>query len=207
MNNENGMVYIGATTGSIDHRIKDHFQKASCRTGHKLHEAIWTFGPEAFSWEQIDTASNLNELAEKERQYIEKYNSKAQGYNGDSGGGFKKAIYQYSLDGGILLATYNSLESASSAISATNKQLSRACLNVSHELEGFYWSYTYKEPFEPEKDQRNKCVLQLDDEWNIVGEFKSISEAFKQTGINKSSIAKVCRGERNHAGGFHWKYK
>ena len=36
--------------------------------------------------------------------------------------------------------------------------------------------------------------------------FESTSEASRQLGINKRNIASVCRGERNKAGGYHWKY-
>ncbi|WP_394342573.1 hypothetical protein [Tenacibaculum discolor] len=47
--------------------------------------------------------------------------------------------------------------------------------------------------------------LTLDDEF--VAEFNSVSEASKITGLNKTSIAKVCRGERNKCGEFKWRYK
>ena len=205
-NKENGMVYIGATTKSVETRIKDHFDKARNKAGHKLHEAIWTFGPEAFCWEQINTASDINELAEKEKECIIKYNSKQEGYNADSGGGFKKVVFQYNIEDGSLVESFDSLESASSAVSATIKQVSRACLNVSHELNGYYWSYTYKEPFEPDKDKRTKEVIQMDEHFNPIRTYVSVNQASEVTGIDKSSIAKVCRGERNQAGGFNWNY-
>ncbi|WP_223267274.1 NUMOD1 domain-containing DNA-binding protein [Polaribacter sp. IC073] len=40
----------------------------------------------------------------------------------------------------------------------------------------------------------------------FIKEFNSVSEASKLTGCNKTSIAKVSRGERNSCGGFIWKY-
>ena len=40
----------------------------------------------------------------------------------------------------------------------------------------------------------------------LIAEYKSVIEASKITGINKSSIAKVCRLERKQAGGFKWEY-
>lgn len=200
----NGKVYIGATTYTMANRMTDHLRKANKGTGHDLHEAIATYGTGAFEWEEIDTASSLNELAEKERNYIKKYNSKEQGYNSDSGGGFKKTIYQYGVGDGSLMNEYDSLESASSAVNTTKKQLSRACLSVSHELNGYYWSYSLTEPFKPLIDKRKMRVLQKDEKGNIIGEYNSISEASAKTGINKTSIAKVCRGERNFAGGYKW---
>lgn len=38
-------------------------------------------------------------------------------------------------------------------------------------------------------------------------EYESASDAMKQTGIDRSSISKVCRGLANTAGGFHWCFK
>ena len=36
--------------------------------------------------------------------------------------------------------------------------------------------------------------------------YPSIAEAHRVTGANQINIGKVCRGERNTAGGFHWIY-
>lgn len=37
--------------------------------------------------------------------------------------------------------------------------------------------------------------------------YESLSEASKKTGIDKSSISKVCKGEAKTAGGYHWAYQ
>ena len=84
-----GDVYVGCTTKSIEERKKDHVRKANNGRGHDFHEAISTYGKDAFVWEQIDKASSVNELAQKEKKYIYEYNSKEQGYNSDAGAGFK----------------------------------------------------------------------------------------------------------------------
>jgi hypothetical protein len=207
-NEHTGMAYVGATTKSIEERKQDHFIKAQREVDNKFYSAINTYGLDAFQWTQIDTAENLNDLAAKEKEYILKYNSKNEGYNSDRGGGFQKTVYQYHLSDGSLVAAFDSLEGAAQVINASKQQLSRACLSVNNRFKGYYWSYVYTEPFKPEKDKRKKSVLQLDsNEKKILNEFDSIAEAFELTGINKSSIAKVCRGERNHAGGYKWVYK
>ena len=41
----------------------------------------------------------------------------------------------------------------------------------------------------------------------IVASFDSMTEAMEVTGIQKTNISKVCRGERPYAGGYFWKYK
>jgi hypothetical protein len=50
-------------------------------------------------------------------------------------------------------------------------------------------------------------VQQFSLEGTLINEFKSVSEAAKLTGCNKTSIAKVCRGERQSCGGYNWMYE
>jgi len=204
-NTENGMVYIGATTIALKERKKDHLQRVNKSYSGKFQEAISSYGEEAFEWVQIDTANSIDELATKEKEYIAEYNSKEEGYNNDSGGGFKKTIYQYNQDGG-LIDTYECLEKAGEIVNATKQDISRACLSVNKTFGGYYWSYEYIEPFKPNKDFRKKIVLCYNLKGEKVYDFNSISEASKSTAINKSSIAKVCRGERKTAGGYFWKF-
>ncbi|MDC7994039.1 NUMOD1 domain-containing DNA-binding protein [Altibacter sp. HG106] len=206
-NIETGMIYVGVTTKNLESRIKDHIQKSNSNKGHYFQEAIGTYGPEAFNWEEIDTTSSRDELAQIEKQYIEQYNSYRNGYNSDSGGGFKKTVYQYSIDDGTLTGSFDCLESAASAVNADKKAISRACLNVNNIYKGFYWSYEYKEPFIPNSDARRKEVIQMDVEGNMIAEYKSVAEASQSTGANRSSIAKCCRGKYKSASGFIWKYK
>tara|TARA_R110002072_G_scaffold7503_2_gene40974 strand:+ start:769053 stop:769706 length:654 start_codon:yes stop_codon:yes gene_type:complete len=206
-NMENGRVYIGSTINSVDIRKKDHLQKASDGTGHYFHQEIATYGSEAFVWEQVDTASTSDELALKEKDYILQFDSFRNGYNSDSGGGFKKTVYQYNIDDCTLVATYDSLDSAADAVNANKKAISKACLNVNKLLNGYYWSYELKEPFVPNIDARRKMVVQMDLDGNIIAEFKSVAEAANPSGANKSSIAKCCRNEYKSASGFKWKYK
>jgi len=203
-NISNNQVYIGSTTSTLDTRKKDHIQKANKGSGHYFQEAIGTYGPEAFQWEEIDTASSINELAEKEREYIVKYNSKEEGYNGDCGGGLKKSVYQYSLDGS-LITEYESLSSAAMAVNADKRTISSTCLGYSKTCKGYYWSYLCKDEFKV-PDNRKKEVSQYDLEGNLLAKYVSASEASRKTGVSKSCITKCCRGERKSSSNFIWKY-
>lgn len=203
---ESGKVYVGATTTSIERRIQDHKQRASKGSHLPLHKAIATYGIDAFDWHQTDTAENSNELAQKEKETISIVNAKEDGYNLDSGGGFQKYVYQYNVEDGKLLKRYNSLEDAANAVNAIKQQISRACLSVNNLFEGFYWSYEYNEPFITKKDKRLKKVIQYDLNLKELNRFDSVAIASRKTGVFKSSIAKVCRGERNTAGGYIFKY-
>lgn len=199
--------YIGVTTDSVENRKKDHEEKANNGQGQLFQEAISTYGADAFLWMEIDTAESIDELAQKEKQYIVKYNSKEEGYNSDEGGGFKKSVYQYNIEDGNLINKFNSLDEAANVIGGIKQQISRACLSVNKSLGGFLWSYELKEPFEANLDKRRKAIVQMNIQGDILNAYNSIAEASKITAINKSSIAKVCRLEQSHAGGFLWQYE
>lgn len=81
-NDVNSKVYIGQTTKPISERFKEH-----CSCPSEVGKAIREIGKNHFSVSLLDdSAKNLDELAEKERFYIKKYNSFKNGYNKDGGG-------------------------------------------------------------------------------------------------------------------------
>lgn len=204
-NKDTEEVYIGITTKSIEERQKDHLNKAEKGESYEFQNAIATYGPDSFTWEQIDSANSINELAKKEKEYILKYNSKDEGYNSDNGGGVKKTIYRYNLDGG-LLDTFDCLNTASKAVDSDKKVISKVCLSKIKRFKNYYWSYEYVERFIPLIDARKKKVFQLNLDGEFINEFDSVSSASRFTGFNKSSIAKACRGERKQCSNFKWEY-
>lgn len=203
-NVETGLNYIGVSTKSISERQKDHIGKAERGGNAKFQKAIATYGPQAFVWSTIDTAQTVNELAEKERAYILKYDCKTNGYNSDIGGGLQKTVYQYSLEDGKLINTFPSLYCAANAVNADKRNISKAAIGNANSSAGYFWSYSPSPTLR--QDLRKKKVIQLHLDGVEVCKFNSISEASFKTGINKSSIAKVCRGERKLAGGYLWRY-
>lgn len=207
VNKETGQTYVGTTTKSVDARKIDHEQKASKRTGSYFQEAIGTYGPDAFEWEQIDTANDSNDLAEKEKEYILKYNCLENGYNQDSGGGFKKNVYQYNILDGALITVYDSLETAASSVNASRKSISNTCLGQNKTCKGFYWSYSLTEPFKVEGDLRKKQVVQYNLNGNQIEVYESVAAASASTGLSKTCIARCCRGERKSSGGYIWEYE
>jgi hypothetical protein len=203
-NLETGAAYIGATTRSIEDRKSDHIQKANKGVGGYFQEAVGTYGPDSFSWEQIDTANNSNELAEKEKQYILQYNSKDKGYNADSGGGFKKTVYQFDVDGN-LISSFSSLKELRTMLNYDKQRISNACTTATL-WKGSYWSYSKNSSFKVITDSRKKKVIQLSIDGKLIAEFISVAEASSITGLSKSCISRCCRGERESSGGYIWKY-
>lgn len=198
-------VYIGATTKSIEERKADHLQKSRKKVDSCFHESIATYGADAFKWEQIDTANSINELAEKEKQYILKYNSKEQGYNSDAGGGFKKIVYQFNEDG-ILINSFSSLKEIETTLNYDKRRVSNACTTATL-WKGSYWSYSLNKTFIPAIDSRKKKVFQYSLNGEILARYNSVAEASRETGISKTCISRCCRGERRSSSGFLWKYQ
>jgi hypothetical protein len=50
-------------------------------------------------------------------------------------------------------------------------------------------------------------VFQFTMAGDFVAEYPSTTEAERKSGVHNSSIGRCCKGTRNHAGGFVWKYK
>jgi predicted GIY-YIG superfamily endonuclease len=206
-NKINGQVYIGATTNSLHQRKLDHEERANRNEENKFHKAISTYGADTFKWEQIDTAYNNDELAQKEKAYIIQYDSKVKGYNADAGGGIKKTVYQYSIKDGSLIQKFDCLENAANAVSSYKNSIGNACIGQNKTCKGYYWSYNFSVPFNPEKDLRKKEVIQYSLSGKPLAVYESVAEASKQSGISKTCISRCCRGEREKTGGYIWKYQ
>ena len=81
-NSVNSKVYIGQTTRPVQDRFNRHINDAMNDVlDTHFARAIRLYGPDKFSIEIIDTASNQDELTQKEHDWIIYYNSVEDGYN------------------------------------------------------------------------------------------------------------------------------
>ena len=55
-------------------------------------------------------------------------------------------------------------------------------------------------------EKRKRKIGQYDLQGNLLNVWESMADAGRQTGVRQANIYKVCIGERNHSGGFVWKY-
>ena len=77
-NDVNDKVYIGQTTQTLHDRFYSHLNNPS----NPMNKIMSEIDKEHFKISLLDdTASNLDELLEKEKYYVEKYNSIKNGYN------------------------------------------------------------------------------------------------------------------------------
>lgn len=63
--------YIGQTIKNIEYRFRKHKEMSIRGGGYKLHNAMRKYGVENFIIEILDTATNLDQLNEKEIHYID----------------------------------------------------------------------------------------------------------------------------------------
>ena len=217
-NNINGNVYIGQ---SQDITARKNSHKNDALYGGKdenspFHRAIRKYGIENFSFEILEECDK-KDLNEREKYWINFYNSYHKGYNATSGGDHcekeeGRPVLLYDLNGNFIKEIHN--------IAATARELNVSYNTVYNVLKeerkstkGYQIRYKENDNF-PNKinpyisrQGGSYVVLQLDKNNNILNEYKSVNEAARQTGCDSSAISKVCRGKLKTTGGFKWKYK
>ena len=88
LNTDNGKGYVGQTIIGIENRWKQHQYWTNMSSPYALYAAIRKYGISLFTIEQVDSASCLEELNEKEKSYIQKFDTFGpNGYNMTAGGG------------------------------------------------------------------------------------------------------------------------
>ena len=87
-NQQNKKVYIGQTAQTLAERKNKHYYKARQINEYNTHfiNALRKYPKESFIWEVIDEAQSQDELNNKEKYWINYYNSIEKGYNTKDGG-------------------------------------------------------------------------------------------------------------------------
>lgn len=172
------------------------------------------------------------ELNEKEKFYIEKYNSFEDGYNSNDGFDFvaesvvlagkkrAKSVLQYGLDGEFI-KKWDTAKNAADELNLSYSSLSDAA-SIKKKLKtcgGFQWRWysgngDFPLSIKPIKNKTDriseakfKPVVQYGVDGSFIKEWKSIKEASEIIGINHTHISACCKGKRPTAGGFQWSYK
>lgn len=122
----------------------------------------------------------------------------------------KRPILQYSLNLQFI-AKYDSPQKAEDATGIRREYI---LSNARHDIlstNGYVWRFeddtTDMNLYKPTHQPTPKAVLQYSLDGKLLNEWKSISEAEKAYPKAKGKISAVCKGSRNKAGGYVWKYK
>lgn len=190
---KNNKKYVGITGRTIAARAGNNginYVNDNCAFG----KAILKYGFDFFTVETLETNLTFEEACEKEKYYIQLYDSYNNGYNCTLGGdGVLQADYELIdtlWESGL---TVNEIKIATGyGKRAINSALSQKGINGKERISrsaGQYHAFP---------------VYQYDMAGNYITEFSSLSEAEQITGIPHTNISKVTNGIRTSAGGFIW---
>lgn len=202
----NNKVYIGKTDiHTIEERFKEHIKDSYKYIDRPLYRAFNKYGIENFKIEEIEQC-DIKDSCEREKYWIEYYNSYKYGYNATLGGDGKAYI-----DRDLVIKTYNQVQ---------NQNKVAELLNVSTDSV----QYILKEnniqilsSAEVNKKKLGHAVAMLDKNTEqILKTFSDQSDAArwlieqKKTTIKNSQkvsyiIGRVVRGLRKTAYNYKWK--
>ena len=203
-NNVNHKLYIGKTLFTIERRWNQHKYNAY-RDNLKhipLYSAIQKYGVNNFSVSELEKVDNPQVLSEREKYWIEYYDTYNCGYNASRGGdGLLLYDYDYIWDlwekGFTIKQISNSVGCLDQVVCtvlnnngvSTQERIDRSYVNqiASHE---------------PFKRKVNKMDVNTGD---ILETFPSVSDAAKFIGIDSSTLSKVCK-KSGIVNGYKWQY-
>lgn len=198
-NDINDKKYIGKTEMTIEKRFKQHLRDSQKhRMNHRpLYNAINKYGQEHFWAEEIEKCSH-EEAVEREKYWIEFYNTYKYGYNATLGGDGRSYIdYNKILD--LYDNTYK-----------TQKEIAKICgchhETVANIVEQYRDNINWSE--------RAKYKISIPVQCIETGQiFPSLAEAARWLAETKNMslkvdghISQVCKGRRKTCGGYHWRY-
>lgn len=191
-------VYIGLTTRTVEARWKEH-----CRHGsQQIDDAIQLYGIENF---QIETLEECDEsiLDDREKYWIDYYDSFKNGYNNTYGGRGNNFIMTDKSD--IVLQLWEDGLTINRIVEKTslNVETVRSYLNKNgitkeqiRERANYYIKLSKSRP-----------VLQYDLDGNFIKEWSTAVEAANALNLNSKYITSTCRGHQKTYNGMKWKYK
>lgn len=166
-NTKNGMCYIGQTKTTLAQRKTSHKRKALVyEIDRPFYNDIRKFGFEAFEWEIVCYCDTLEELYQKEIEYINSIEP-SKCYNLNGGGVENFTVSEY-----------------------TRKKLSNQKMGENNPM---YGRKMPKEEINRLLAQSmkvcSKKVAKIDKEGNIIETYPSISECARQNGISIGSVS------------------
>jgi group I intron endonuclease len=222
-NTNNGKVYIGQTTVTLEDRWRRHLRSKGCIY---LHLAIKKHGKDSFSKEIIEYCESKTELNDRERHWIKFYDSMncKKGYNIKFGTNHTEAVlikikkskegktytntplYQYDregkfiqkfdriIDAAIFIKKELALKGSKASISANIRHCAQFLNRTSY---GFRWkNYNILDKeFEPFYEPKPTPILKSVKaiKDKEVLIFNSVKEASEQTGVCPPNITRSCK--------------
>lgn len=216
------LIYVGQTSQELITRWRGHVGQIKNHTyTDKLHNAMEKYGVEHFAMDGIEKCiaptkkELISKLDDRERYYINLFDSFCNGYNLTKGGRDSKEnqmrpVKKYSIDG-IYIATYESVDSLKEEFEKVSTIYS-CCSGECKYAYGHIWRYIENEledfplPTTEEKQEalvRYYSLLEIDKydyRGNLLITYKNISEAEEIEKVKRKKIVDCCTGKRVYIG-------
>lgn len=198
-NDINGKAYIGKTLSSIQQRWREHRDDRTKRkTEHRpLYTAMNKYGVEHFHIEEIEECS-ADKANEREKYWITFYDTYHNGYNATFGGDGKPYV-----DNKVIISLWNQGKNIKEIHDITGYDGSTIKIYLDE------YGVTSEQRKERGKDWNRKPVAMLDkNTGEILKTFSTTQETekFLQKAGSRRHVAEVCKGKRETAYGYKWKY-
>lgn len=229
-NKFNNKVYIGQTVRDLKTRFDEHMNDQI--SNDYFHSAVRKYGKDAFIVEQIDTATSLDELNEKEMYWIKHYNScvnfpDSNGYNTLEGGTTNPMFSETSRkkhDASMRSEKVRSQISETMKRKIENNELftSEHRKNLSNAMKGNQHGLGSKRPqsaIDATSKALSKKVYCIDIDNNILASFESVRSACEwwhpeyvkvrkcKNVYNLSDVIKLSAKENRFILGLKWIYE
>ena len=121
----------------------------------------------------------------------------------------EKPVVQFDLNGEFL-RFFESIHEAERATGVKRPSIIAVCERDKITAGNSQWRYAHDtlsvSKVKAGRDNVIQKVSQYDIEGNYIRTFESITEAMRLTGVDASTIAKVCRGKKQTTKGYRWQY-
>ena len=218
----NGKIYIGQTKQTANNRWANGlgYNPYNNLQNCVFWNAIQKYGWDNFKHEIIEDNIQTKEEADKREKYwIKHFNSyigfnNSNGYNmtlgGSSGEHLGYPLYQIDKSTHVVLKEFSSAAEASRSFGTGNNssRIRRCCEGLLHSAKGYYWCYKkdYNEKWTPKDNQLVSPVFQINDDFEVVRRYESITECVKLTGFSGGSIVSCCKRKQRKANNYYWCY-
>lgn len=145
-----------------------------------------------------------------ESEYIKKYKSDKLTNSDETGQGNKnrikevidrqskksgRVVYQYDLDGNFI-AEFITVRRAAIQLGLSHSNIARCCNGISKHAGGYIFRYEKSEIVDKviNPNAVQKKVIEIDYNGDTIGEWPSIMECSRSTGIDNSHISRICNG-------------
>ena len=118
-----------------------------------------------------------------------------------------KQVFQYDLYGNFI-KDYNSVRECSRYLSISHANIARCCNSIVKHAGGFIFSYKMEVIKTIQKPNAIKIpIIEVDTQGNQIGEWLSLMDCSRSTGIDNGNLSRVCNGKLKHIKGRIFKFK